>query len=47
MGGSRRAIIMTMPPAITKGMLKSIPSITGIGATNMINIHLKKLVRLL
>lgn len=27
------------------GMLKSIPITTGMGAMNMINIHLKKLIR--
>ncbi len=33
-----------MPMRTRTGMLRNTPIITGIGATNMINIHLKKLM---
>ncbi len=35
---------LMIPMTIRTGMLRKIPIITGTGATNMINIHLKKLI---
>jgi hypothetical protein len=42
--GRKTAAKLIMPMITSIGMLRNIPIITGIGATNMINIHLKKLI---